>query len=330
MTLSDIHHQTSVPLPFLSASALQNLLGMADAVDALSRGLNARAGGELDPVSRTVVGVPSDDGESELLLMPSHGPEGTGTKLVTIVRSNPGRGVPMIQGLYVLCARESLTPELLIDGAGLTRLRTAAVSALATRHLARPDSRSLVVFGAGVQGEAHVEAMRATLPIEEVLIVGSSPDSPRANALVRRLRDDGLDARVGAADDVADADVVCTCTTSTDPVFSDSDLAPGAHVNAVGAYQATMCELPAGLLSRALLVVETEAAARAEAGDIVRAIDGGTLPAAGFAHELSELLSGGLGRENADQTTVFKSVGLSVEDLILARAVADRVTADGR
>lgn len=328
MTFPRLEPTPSAPR-FLSAADLHRTLSPARAVEALARGLAARTGEPVDPVGRTVLDVPNGKrGDSELLLMPSHGPEGAGAKVVTIVRSNPRRGLPTIQGLYVLFAPGTLTPELLIDGAGLTRLRTAAVSALATRHLARPDSHRLVVFGAGEQAAAHVEAMRAELPIEQVVVVGSSPDSPRARRLVAHLRETGVDARLGAPDAVAEADVVCTCTTSEVPVFQDGTLAAGAHVNAVGAYQTTMCELPATLLARAVLVVETEQAALAEAGDIVQAIAGGMLAPTGFAHELSRVIAGKLDPSTREQLTVFKSVGLSVEDLILARAVADEL--DGR
>jgi alanine dehydrogenase len=154
-------------------------------------------------------------------------------------------------------------------------------------------------------------------------VVGSSAESPRAAALVAQLLAAGVDATVGNRKAVASADVVCTCTTSVAPVFADNDLRPGAHINAIGAYRLDMCEIPAGSLGRALLVVESVAATLAEAGDVVRAIDSGALAPSGFAYELHELLNGGVGREDEAQITVFKSVGLAVEDLIVARAAAD-------
>jgi ornithine cyclodeaminase/alanine dehydrogenase-like protein (mu-crystallin family) len=244
---------------FVSAETLRAAMSFTEAADALAAGLSARTDCDLDPVPRSVVVLPGGD---ELLVMPAHGKEGAGVKLVTIARGNPARGAPTVQGLYTLFGREDRAPRLIVDGAGLTRLRTAAVSALATRALARPESRRLVVFGAGVQAAAHVEAMRAVLPIEEVTVVGSGPDSLSAHALVDQLRRDGLTARLGVPRDVAQADVVCTCTTAEEPVFADADLPSGVHVNAIGAYRASMCELPPELLGRALLVVESEAGTR--------------------------------------------------------------------
>jgi ornithine cyclodeaminase/alanine dehydrogenase-like protein (mu-crystallin family) len=307
----------------LSADEVHALLSVQEAADALERGFLARDAQQLEGIPRTVLDVPDRTDPAEMLLMPAFGFEGAGLKLVSIVRGNQQRGLPLIQGVYVLLSQDAMTPELLVDGAALTGLRTSAVSALATRHLARPDSRRLVVFGAGAQAAAHIQAMRAILPIEQVTVVGSAPDSPRAVTLVERLRATGVDAATDGPQAVAGADVVCTCTTSTTPVFDDGDLPAGVHVNAVGAYRLDMAELPADTLARALLVVESLEAARVEAGDVVAAIDAGALPPDAFAHSLSDVLSGTVSRSADDQITVFKSVGLPTEDLIIARALAD-------
>jgi ornithine cyclodeaminase/alanine dehydrogenase-like protein (mu-crystallin family) len=290
---------------YVSASQVRTTMSVTAALSALERGLLARRQDEIMDIPRIALPIPQADSASddEMLLMPAHGPEGAGLKLVTIARQNPARGFPLIQGLYVLLSRDSLTPELLIDGAALTGLRTAAVSALATKYLARPSSRHLVVIGAGAQGAAHVEAMRAVLPIERVTVVGDA-------ATIRT------------------ADVICTCTTSTAPVFDDVHVKAGTHINAVGAYRLDMRELPAETLRRALLVVESVGATLEEAGDVVSAIEAGVLPEQGFARELAAVLEGQVHRTDDAQVTIFKSVGLSVEDLILARAIADSLRAE--
>ena len=313
---------------YVSASQVRATMSVTAAICALERGFLARRQDEVVDVPRTALPIPQagSASDNEMLLMPAYGPEGAGLKLVTVARDNPARGFPLIQGLYVLLARDSLTPELLIDGAALTGLRTSAVSALATQHLARPSSRHLVVIGAGAQGVAHVDAMRAVLPIERVTVVGSSRESPRARSLVQRLRGEGVDAAVGDATMIRTADVICTCTTSTTPVFDDADVPAGAHVNAVGAYRLDMRELPAETLRRGLLVVESVEATLEEAGDVVGAIEAGALPQQGFAHELAGVLGAQVRRTDDAQVTIFKSVGLSVEDLILARAIADSLS----
>jgi ornithine cyclodeaminase/alanine dehydrogenase-like protein (mu-crystallin family) len=313
---------------FVSAAEVA-AFGFVQAVDALQAGLADRSSQTLDPVPRSAIQLPAGPdgaGDRELLLMPCHGPEGVGVKLVTVAPENPSRnGLPRIQGSYALFSPGGLEPRLIIDGAALTRLRTASVSALATRLLARPDSRRLVIFGGGVQGAAHAAAIRAVRPIEHVTVIGAGSGSTRASALVAGLRADGLAARLGDAGALAEADIVCTCTTATEPLFAAGDVRPGTHVNAVGSHRPSMCELPVELLGGALLAVETERAARAEAGEIVRAIETGVLPETGFAAELSALAAGRTTRHDDGQVTVFKSVGLSVEDLIVARALADRL-----
>jgi ornithine cyclodeaminase/alanine dehydrogenase-like protein (mu-crystallin family) len=311
-------------LRFLSADEVAGLLSPAAAADALARGFLPRTSEELDGVLRTVLPITTaGGGEGEMLLMPASGPEGAGVKLVSIVRGNPERGLPLIQGVYVLLTPDGLSPELVVDGAALTRLRTVAVSVLATRYLARPDSRRLVVFGAGVQAQSHVDAMCAMFPIEHVTVVGRTPESPSAARLAQGLRQRGLEAHVGEPDAVAGADLICACTTSTAPLFEDADLPAGVHINAIGAYRLDMLELPAASLGRATLVVESLEATLTEAGDVAAAIAEGALPPAHFARELQTLVAGGIGRTRDDEVTIFKSVGLSVEDLIVARALAD-------
>jgi len=316
---------TGDALTFISAPHLKELLPGAAVVGALEAGLRSRSRSEIDPLPRLVL----ERAGSEFLLMPAIGPEGAGAKLVSVVPENPGRELALINGLYVLFSRETMIPEALIDGAALTRLRTAAVSALAARHLARVDSRRLVVFGAGAQAEAHIEILKDVFPIEQVTVIGSSPHSPRAAALTERLLRDGTDAAVGSASDVRFADLVCTCTTSREPLFDSALLAPGAHVCAVGAYKPEMCELDLRLFETALVVVETRSAALKEAGDLIQALDAGVLREADFAHEVIDLLGGEVHRRTPGQVSVFKSVGLPLEDLIVARAAVDRLACVG-
>jgi ornithine cyclodeaminase/alanine dehydrogenase-like protein (mu-crystallin family) len=253
----------------------------------------------------------------ELLLMPAAGSAGVGVKLVTLAPGNPALGLPFIHGTYVLFAPGRLVPEAVLDGTALTTIRTAAVSALATDRLARPDASRLVIFGAGAQARAHAHAIASVRPLRSVAICSRS--EARARALVDELRAAGLPATFAGPDAVAEADVVCTCTTSATPVFDGAALAAGAHVNAIGAYRADLRELDDTVLARAArVVVETRASALAEAGDIVQAVRAGVLAPAGLV-ELRDVLRDVADRDEAD-VTVFKSVGLALEDLAVARA----------
>lgn len=294
----------------LSAEQLRAALPWPAAIAAVEAAFRDEDPGATPARSR--LDVPS----GELLLMPAHGRGGVGVKLVTLAPANPGRGVPLVHGAYVLFSPDGLVPEALLDGAELTAIRTAAVSALATERLARPDARRLVVFGAGIQAGVHARAMRAVRPIEHVDVVGRDPR--RAGALVAELRAEGLSAELAGPDVVAAADVVCTCTTSPEPLFAGERLPPGVHINAVGAYRPDRRELDAATLARATVVVETRAAALAEAGDVVQAVGEGALEE-GSLVELRDVVLGA-GRADPEQVTVFKSVGLALEDLAVARA----------
>ncbi len=304
-------------LPVIGAEALARLLPMAAAIDALEAAFDAER--LPDAPQRMRMETPAGG----LLLMPAAGAQGVGVKLITLTPSNPGRGLPFIHGVYVMFDAETQVPEAVIDGGALTAIRTGAVSGLATRYLANPDASRFVIFGAGVQASSHLDAMRAVRPLARVTVVSRSRGP--AEALAERARGMGLEAAVGDADAVAEADLVCTCTTSDVPVFEGSLLQPGAHVNAVGAYRPETRELDDEVMRRGRLVVETRQAALAEAGDVKIAIAGGVITADDIRGDLFEVVGGASVRRGPEDVTVFKSVGIAFEDLVVARAAVERL-----
>jgi ornithine cyclodeaminase len=270
-----------IDLPYIAADDVLRLLGYADAVDALEAALLAGLDPEADP-ARTIVPV----GGGDLLVMPSVAGAHAAVKLVTV------GGVPRVQGMCVVFDATTLAPVALVDGIGLTNLRTAAVSALAVRHLAARDASRLLVFGRGPQAHAHVEAIRAIRPIAHVDMVG----------------------REGAPDEVvAAADVVCCCTTSRDPLFDGALVADHATVVAIGSHEPDVRETDDQLAHRATVVVESRAAALREAGDVI---------AAGLRAEdlvtLSELVRD---RPPSPGPHLFKSSGMAWEDAVVASAL---------
>lgn len=307
----------SVKLPFVTADELDELLPMKAAIDAMEAAFAAEVRPESPLRSRI------ETGHGDLLLMPAVGEAGTGVKLVTVNPTNPGRGLPLIHALYALFSARTLEPLSVFDGGALTGLRTAAVSGLATRHLARADSRTLVVFGAGVQASTHLEAMRTERPLERVWVVSRTRD--RARAFAARAGEAGLTAEVGEPGVVAEADLVCTCTTSAEPLFDGSLLKPGAHVNAIGAYRPEARELDTETIRRGRIVVETREAALAEAGDLLIPIAEGSITETAILADLAEVVRGARVRTRLDDVTVFKSVGVAFEDLAVARAAYDRM-----
>jgi ornithine cyclodeaminase/alanine dehydrogenase-like protein (mu-crystallin family) len=302
----------------MGREALREALDYGAAVDALERAFALGPEAYANP-ERETHAVP----DGELMLMPASGHEGVGVKLVTLTPANPARDRPFIQGVYALFSPGEQTPEAIFDGAALTELRTAAVSGVATRRLARPGAERLVVFGAGVQAAAHVECLLAICPtIHSVGIVGRDPQ--RAAALVAALRGEGIEATQMTAEAVRTADIICTCTTAAEPLFPGEWVPAGAHVNAVGAYRTDRRELDAALLSSSTLIVEDRDAALHEAGDLVLAIAEGGLTAGDIDADLREVVAGLARRPDETAITVFKSVGLALEDLVIARAALSR------
>jgi ornithine cyclodeaminase/alanine dehydrogenase-like protein (mu-crystallin family) len=305
----------SSELRVIGAEELRARLPMTAAIDALEDAFRTR-----DPGSgplRTHV----ETAAGSLLLMPATGEDGVGVKLVTLTPDDPARGLPFIHAVYVLFEADTQAPAGTLDGAALTALRTAAVSGLATRHLANEDASRLVLFGAGVQATAHLEAMRAVRPIREVVVVSRS--RAPAEALAERARASGLEASVGEAGAVAEADLVCTCTTASTPVLEGSALDAGAHVNAVGSYQPQTRELDTETVRRARVVVETREVAMEEAGDLLIPIAEGAIGPDHVVADLKAVVRGEEVRRSRDDVTVFKSVGMAFEDLVVARAVVD-------
>jgi ornithine cyclodeaminase/alanine dehydrogenase-like protein (mu-crystallin family) len=271
-------------LPYLDAAAIAAALPPAAAVDALEAALRGGLDVDADPPRSSVTA----GGGGELLVMPSAA-GGLGVKLVSVAP----RGEPRIKGVFVLFDPETLAPVALLDGIGLTNVRTSAVSALAVRHLA-PDARRLVVFGTGPQARAHVEALRAVAPIERVGVAGRDPTRTRAFA-----RDVGAEV----ADGVADADVIVCATTAREPLFDGDAVAAHATVVAIGSHEPGAREVDERLAARATVIVESRASALREAGDVIMAVEAGAIAAADV-RELGELARGEV-RLRTDRPRLF-------------------------
>jgi ornithine cyclodeaminase/alanine dehydrogenase-like protein (mu-crystallin family) len=286
----------------LDERAVRELLDMAELIPAMERALaRLSAGGVVQPVR---VVVPVAEHRGFLGVMPAYA-GALGAKLVTFYPHN--RDVPTHHALVLLFRPETGEPAAVMDGRLITEMRTAAVSAVATRLLARPDAAVLGILGAGVQARSHVEALRLVRPFADVRVW-----SPRnARAFADEL---GVRAAGSAEEAVRGADVVLTATTSTTPVLRGEWLSPGTHVNAVGAVRPDWRELDDDVLRGARIFVESRDAATVEAGDVI---------AAGRpVVEIGEVLRGSEpGRIAGDEITLFKSVGVAVEDVATADLV---------
>jgi ornithine cyclodeaminase len=292
----------------LSDADVRALLPMDECIEAMDDVLRALARGELHQPLRFIT-RPADAASLMGFMPAQRGGESPVWSLKEIVISpgNPARGLDAHQGGVLLHDGETGELRALLNASAITEIRTAAVSAVATRALARPGARTVAIVGAGVQARSHAEAMRAVLGDVE---------------LRQWSRRDG-----GTAEDIArGADVVCTCTSSREPVLRREWLAPGAHVNAIGASVPTARELDAETVAGATLVVDRRESALNEAGELLIAGFGEERIAA----ELGEVLTGvHPGRTDDTELTVFKSLGLAVEDLAAAELVVHRAREQG-
>jgi ornithine cyclodeaminase len=318
-------------LRYLTNNDIAATVTMKEAIEAVRSGFSAFSSGETVSPLRTAIILP---GLGNVLTMVVYLPreKTTTVKVVTLYPGNPARGLPMLEALAQVYDGETGTPLAIIDGIGLTRLRTAAASGLATELLSRPESRTVAIIGAGVQGASQLEAVCAVRAIEEAWAFDI--DAGRLAAFCERMtRELQLPVRPAASamEAVWAADVICAATTAPDPVIPDAAIRPGAHVNAIGAYRPQARELPGELIRRSRLFVDSVEACLEEAGDIIIPLKEGLITRGHILGEIGQLADGVVrGRLADDDITIFKSVGVAVQDGAVATVVARKAERLGK
>jgi ornithine cyclodeaminase/alanine dehydrogenase-like protein (mu-crystallin family) len=294
----------------LSDTDVAKVLGYEQLIPAMEKALSAfSAGRAIQPV-RNMLTV--EEGKRFLGIMPAVTEAGMGAKLVSFFPKNAGSGLPTHMAMIMLFRPDTGQPLAFMDGRLITEMRTAAVSAAVTKHLASPDSRILALLGSGVQAHAHLQALRHVRQFDEVRVWSRTPEHAERFAARHGARAMGLEAAVRGAD------VIVTATNSLDPFLKGAWLKVGAHVNAIGSPRPTWRELDDQAMHNALIVDSREAALK-ESGDVI-------LSKAPIFAEAGEVFAG-TKRPPRSATTVFKSVGIAVEDIAAARLVYDAVTA---
>jgi ornithine cyclodeaminase len=311
----------------LNAAEVRRALPMAEAVAAMKEAFAALTAGRVVMPQRAHLPVARHAGVS--LVMPSYVDDAEqhsaalAVKVVSVFDNNAARGLPRIQAAVLVLDPAAGGPQALLEGATLTAIRTAAACGAATDLLARRNARILAIFGAGVQARAHLEAMCAVRPIEEVRILSRTPGKIAAliqEAVSRPGNRVRLIAAGSPREALNDADIVCATTTSKVPIFDDSDVPEGVHINAVGSYTRDAREIPPETVRRALVVVDNRDAAWQEAGDLIQPLEAGLIDRGHIHADLGELVLGKKpGRSDERQITFFKSVGLAVQDAVAAR-----------
>jgi len=314
----------------LARADLERVLDPAAVISAVEAAFREAAEGRAPALPRAV--LPMAKG-GVFLGMISALPrrQALGAKLVTVVEANRRRGLPTLHASYVLSDPETGAPLAFMEAGFLTAIRTGAASAVAAKYLARPQSRRVTCFGAGVQAEFQLRCLKAALSVESVAVVGRDPT--RARAFAARMGgalgvpvEVTLDRRAA----VREADVVTCATTSSRPVFAGRDLRPGVHVDAVGAFRPNTREVDTETVRRARVVVDTYHGAWTEAGDLLIPITAGAITRRHVRAELAEVVARRKpGRTRPDEITLFKSVGWAPEDAAAARLAYDRAMAQG-
>ncbi len=313
-------------LRILSAEDVRRALPMTEAIEAVKSAFVQLSLGKVKMPLRTPIEVSAHNGVT--LFMPGYltGDNQMAIKIVSIFNDNGARGLPLIHALVVVVDPTTGQPQAVMDGTYLTALRTGAASGAATELLANPEAKAVAILGAGAQGKTQLEAVCAVRPINQIWVYDTNPKQSAnyAREMSERL---SLPIKVAKSPDeaLAQADIVCTSTTSSTPVFSDGCLKPGVHINAIGAYTPQMQEIPAETVVRAKVVIDHRTASLAEAGDLLIPLHQGLIKQDHIHAELGEIIAGSKpGRGSETEITLFKSVGVAVQDI----AVASRVLAN--
>jgi ornithine cyclodeaminase len=315
----------------LSEHDVRIVLTMDDLIAAMEVALAQFSTGGVQQPLRTVLQVGAQPAFFGVMPAFTTDPPALGTKLVTVFGSNAAAGLPTHLATMVLL--DPGTGELLavMDGRYITEARTAAVSAVSVKQLARDDAGVLAIVGSGVQARSHLEALARVRPLTDVRVW--SPSRERREQFVRDMRSHvgaPLRATSSVDDAVRGADLIALVTSSREPVLRSGQVADGTHICAVGACRPDQREMDTALVARGRLYVDSRAGALAEAGDIVLPIAEGALEPSTIAGELGEVLAGrATGRTSRTELTIFKSLGMAVEDVAAARLAYERAAARG-
>jgi ornithine cyclodeaminase/alanine dehydrogenase-like protein (mu-crystallin family) len=307
-------------LLYLSHADVRRALPMADAIEAAQAAFSQLSEGRVTMPARASLEIPEANGV--VLIMPCYaaGTHRVSLKLLTQFADNGRLGLPLIRAVVLLADAVNGRLLALMDGCAITALRAGAASGVATRLLAQPGADTAAIFGAGVQARTQLEAVCTVRQIKQVRVFdcGRAAAETFAEDMSARL---GIPVLVAssAAEALAGAQVVCTATTATAPVFEDQDLAAGVHINAVGSWRPQTAEIPPETVCRARVLVDHRVAALEEAGDLLMPLREGRITAEHVRTELGEVIANRApGRRTLDEVTLFKSVGVAVQDLFAA------------
>jgi ornithine cyclodeaminase/alanine dehydrogenase len=307
----------------LSEDQVQSLLDIDELVTALEQAhIQYSTGKAVMPV-RLV--VPLNDIQGRITSMPGYlnQEQALGMKVVTYFQNNEKQGLPAILATIMLFSAETGKMMAVMDGTYITTIRTACASALATRALANPETPVLGIIGAGVQARAHIRALSRVRRLSKIKIYSPSASSgQKVKSALETEISVAIEPTTNAEEAVRDSDLVVTASTAKQPVLKAEWLKPGAHINAVGSHRPDLREIDGKTLSLSRVVVDSRVAIMAECGDILLAIKENSFSEKRIHAEIGEVLTGGkTGRSNSEEITLYKSVGIAIQDVATAQLV---------
>ena len=299
---------------------------MPEAIDTLKQAFGEFSKGAAVMPVRSVILAPQHEGWFGIMPAYLYSCEAMGLKSVTVYKKNAGTGLPAVLGVILLLDPTTGAPLSVMEAGYLTGVRTAAASGVATDILARQDANELALIGAGVQGRHHLVAMTSIRPLQKVRVFDVTRDKAELFRQDMQPTTSAIIEVVGSPEDaIRGADLVVTTSTSRTPVVEYPWLKPGAHINGVGSHSPDTREIAGEVIAKARVVVDSREAALTEAGDLMIPVAEGLVKPEQVSDEIGEVLNGAKpGRTSPDQITVYKSVGIAIEDMAVAKLVYDK------
>ena len=296
---------------------------MKEAIRAMKTAFAQLSSGEAVVPPRLSLDIPDKNATS--IVMPAYA---TGSpyytvKIVSVNYSNPDKGLPLIHGVVQVFDAENGKHIANLDGASITAIRTGAASGLATDLLAKENANVCAVFGTGVQAAAHIEAVLEVRPIEKIIVFSRSKLSAEkfCSTLANQVQ-----CEIGKKESLLEADIVCTTTPASSPLFETDKIKPGCHLNVVGSAQPSFREVPTALVARSKIIVDKREACEQEAGDLIIPAQEGSWSFEQVHGELGQVVSGDIiARESENEITLFKSVGNAIQDHAMAHLIMEKV-----
>jgi len=308
---------------FLNRDQINDLISMEEAIRAMGTAFAQLSNGEAVVPPRLSLDIPDKNATS--LVMPAYA---TGSpyytvKIVSVNYSNPKKGLPLIHGVVQVFDAENGQHIANLDGASITAIRTGAASGLATDLLAKENANVCAVFGTGVQAASHIEAVLEVRPIKKIMVFSRS--KPSAEKFCSTLANQ-VQCEIGEKESLLEADIVCTTTPASSPLFETDKIKPGCHLNVVGSAQPSFREVPTGLVARSKIIVDKREACEQEAGDLIIPVQEGSWSFEQVHGELGQVVSGDIiARESENEITLFKSVGNAIQDHAMAHLIMEKI-----